>query len=244
MLDIAAQTVHRIGRGRFGNAPKGQVLEDSVLVEYSVLEVAVPLLADRDEDEIGDVALSLAIDAIQLIQRAYHRACHEPITLVTRERLPALVPAFVREFAETGANPDDPYTLADGPFFVAVNLHEWVGLPGAGQEVIDSERLDISLQRVAENGPHEALTEFRREASVAFWLTGDYRASITWTATAAELLLDEVLQSMMWEEGRRPEDCVSDFTNNMSIVKRVKTLYPPRLGGSWGDPAEFVWTGK
>jgi hypothetical protein len=106
-------------------------------------------------------------------------------------------------------------------------------LPGASQEIVDRHRMEISLRLTVANGPFQALTEFRREALVAFWLTGDYRAVITWTATAAELLLDEVLQGMMWEERRRPEDCVTDFTGNMSIVKRVRNLYPSRLGGSW-----------
>jgi hypothetical protein len=232
LLDVAADAVRRIGDGRFGLKSESIFPDEAMLVGYSVLEVAVPLPDTGDDEAAGD-ALPQAIRAVQQLQGAYHRACHEPVTLMTPERLPALVPAFIREHNDHAADTDYPYSPPDQPFFVAVNLHEWVGLPGAGEEPIDIRRLEIGLRRTLDRGAFHALTEFRREATAAFWLTGDHRAVITWTATAAELLLNEVLQSLMWEEGRRPEDCVGDFTNINSIVKRVKVLYPARLGGNW-----------
>jgi hypothetical protein len=54
---------------------------------------------------------------------------------------------------------------------------------------------------------------------------------VIWSGAAAEALLDEVLQSLLWEELKRPEECVEIFAG--SITSRVRSQYGHRLGGNW-----------
>lgn len=57
--------------------------------------------------------------------------------------------------------------------------------------------------------------------------------------TALEVLFDGLLSLLLWEEGRQPEAVAQDIFGE-PLHKRIRTQFPPRLGGNWNTKGSGV----
>jgi hypothetical protein len=80
--------------------------------------------------------------------------------------------------------------------------------------------------------PLVAYGEMSQESYRALEQEGDYRRAVTYAQTAVEILLDRVLALMLWEEDEDPTQTAETIFSS-SFPKRVRTHFPPRLGGDW-----------
>ncbi|MGJ0119910.1 hypothetical protein ACQ7HM_11955 [Williamsia sp. MIQD14] len=74
------------------------------------------------------------------------------------------------------------------------------------------------------------------EARLALTFRGDTRASVLASATGCEILLDDLLRHLLWEDGRRPEDCVHIFYDRGQVtttLKRALKYTQVFLKGDW-----------
>ena len=72
-----------------------------------------------------------------------------------------------------------------------------------------------------------------REAEVALRTLGDTKACVVFSAAACEILLDDTLRHLFWEEGLRPEDAAPHFDQFLGWESHKGQLYSSRLGGNW-----------
>jgi hypothetical protein len=200
-------------------------------VEYSVIEATVPhAVAEPNSDAIRD-ALDEALALVQYLQRSYHLTVPDPISIVTLERLPPMTIFAIAQVLEDSHDSSDSINLrVINTSILPINLHVWVGQPGRDPAALEQE-VGGNLRPLRPNDQFFTFLEFRREAISAHRLLGDYRAAAMWSGAAAESLLDEVLQSLLWEELNRPEDCVEIFASTISA--RVRSQYGGRIGGNW-----------
>lgn len=82
-------------------------------------------------------------------------------------------------------------------------------------------------------GSISALIRDHDARSRAEHIAGDYRASVLSSAITCEVTLDSTLAAMLWEEGKTPAEAARLWVDASSITHRVKTMYAPRLGGTW-----------
>ena len=197
--------------------------------DWTIADVLVPFDDTNDEEADVTEAFEYALNLVRWIQRAYVAVRNtEPLTLISRERLPVVVPyVFV-----PGAALSQPPPLGGGEMHLLA-LHHNLWATARAEEFTEAETTayEGALHAVRDERAFLTFVEFRREALVALWRDGDYRACITWAATAAETLLDELLLHMLWEEGLRPEDAVQPFED--FLATRVKQHYHVRLRGVW-----------
>ncbi len=210
-------------------------------VEMTVVEMAVGFdmppgaddnAGDEGEDEDGAFrdALSDAFDRglqyVRDVQRAYYTARRRPVRLVSREAMPFAVPFAVRRVYD-----DDGelvlFTAALSMFLLHMNVTFRDG------DLDDSERQTFAaaLRHQTVGGAFSSYLEFVREGDVALGRDGAYRAAVMFTATACEVLLDDLLAHLLWEDRVRPEDAARVFES--FLTARVKREYHPRLDGSW-----------
>lgn len=180
-------------------------------------------------DAISD-AFDRGLAWVREVQRAYYTVRRLPVRLAAREASPFAVPFGVRRLWD-----DDGEPL---PFQVPLSLYLLnSNLTARDANLDDAEEatLRTALREQADGGPFTSYLDFRREASVALWRDGGYRAAVLFTATACEVLLDELLAHMLWQEGARPEEAAPVF--GPYLATRVKTQYHRRLGGTWAVDA-------
>lgn len=190
-----------------------------------------PATADSPANESFEDRLSeefdRGIDYIRQFQRAYYLAQRQPIRLVTRESLPPLIPFGIREVYSEDGEPL-PFTVPLSMYITNSNI------PISEEPYWNDEkhnRLSIAIEQHSNEGPLLAYMDLAREAEVAFQQDGNYRSVALFAASACEVLLDELLAHLMWEEGNRPEDVSEIF--DLTIAKRVKKHFHSRIGGSW-----------
>jgi len=198
--------------------------------EGTVVEMAVLFDLD-DNDYWGSVsdAFDRGLSYIRDIQRAHHIVRREAVRLVTREILPAAIPVAVRRLYDDQGNPA-PLEAPLGVLMLNVSIVRETR--GPDFNVAAAEALGAALETQTADGLFTGYLEFRREAQVALEHDGAYRTAVLFNATACEILLDELLAHMMWEEGQRPEDAAGTFGGPW-LTSRVKQQYHPRLGGQW-----------
>lgn len=169
-------------------------------------------------------ALGVAINDIRNVQKAYHSVTRHPITLLTRERLPHLLPVTNRKLRDIGAT-DNVHQ-----WIVHVNDNAWSLL--RPQTLVDRQLEGLAqARRRVDGGVFSAHLDLHREANAALSRQGDTRVAAMLSAIAAESLLDELLMHMMWEEGQLPEEAAEGWIGGLAT--RVKREYSQRLGGQW-----------
>ena len=188
--------------------------------DFTVVEVVVPL---QDEDEPLSVAFDRGIRLVQGFQRAYHLVRRDPLTLITRQRLPFAIPVAIRRVC---ANTDEWPRHLD-LMLVNTNVRPFSVVDLSAEEQV---RLREVLATGSEGRLFASYVDLVRHARNAFTFEGDTRASVLFAATAAEVLLDDLLAHLLWEEGTRPENAAPVF--DPSLVSRVRTQFHIRLGGS------------
>ncbi|WP_231934717.1 hypothetical protein [Micromonospora viridifaciens] len=207
---------------------------EGVRVRRTVVEAAVELLpfqGDEPDEASVSETFDRAIEYIRDVQRAYRIVCGRPVTLVTRERLPIFVPlAFrFRILPDTAPSWPEELTL----FMTNTNLSR--ALPTDKREPIQEreqcEQLGRFVELLRSDRVFSRYPDFVREADTALRYQGEYRVAVVLAATAAEVLLDDLLMHMLWEEAYRPEAAAPVFERGLAT--RVRTQYHTRLGGSW-----------
>lgn len=185
-----------------------------------------------------ETALDVAVDMVRHLQRVHHLFRRTPVTLVTRERLPLLVPCVVRH-----VRGGEIQASADLVLLVAHTASPPITAP----EVLGEDELD-QIPDAIELGRRGrvffSLVEFGREAQVAVHRNGEFRAGVLFAAVAAETFLDDLLAHLLWEEATTPEDAAALFDERPWLVQRVRSAYHSRLGGSWkteGDGPVAKW---
>lgn len=171
-------------------------------------------------------ALDAAITDIRTYQRSYYATTGDPITLLTRERLPAFVPFILRNKAPT-EDPDSDWE--HGIARVNDNLRHIIAPEELSEDRV--EYMFMASGEVERSGPFVSFLDLHREAKAALRRQGDTRLSAIMCGVAAESLLDDVLLCMLWEEAKRPEEVAKPW--DPSLTRRVKREYAPRLGGQW-----------
>jgi len=100
---------------------------------------------------------------------------------------------------------------------------------------IDGERLakfDHYMEMLRYGNPFLQWNEMYIDARRALQVHGDYASAVVLALTASELMLDGLLSLILWETGKTPEQAATRFEEG-KITRRVKTDFPPLLGGNW-----------
>lgn len=208
-----------------------------IRIDYSVAEVVVPLQSadDQDERQISQ-ALNTALKAVRNVQRAIYAVKNYPYRLVTREMAP---PTTVYDIGAVSADavsrgfPVGTWTTN----LMELNTNFW---SLSRRDIFTDDEhaaLDGVLFQSILSHPALGYLDFRREAEVALERDGDYRAAAVWAGSAAESMLDTLLQLLMWESGRQPEKCLQEF-NKVAITRRVANEFEKRIGGVWNFDTE------
>lgn len=195
----------------------------------TIAEVLVPFDAPIAPGANVDDALSEAFDrglqSVRELQRALYLARREPISLVTREALPFGVPVAIREIDRAG----NTFEVSTSLYLINANV---AGSPATNSwSDEDSVALNTALSHRSDEGVFSSSMDFTRESAISLTKAGDYRSAVLFAATACEVMFDDLLSHMLWEEGERPEAAAPIFDS--LLTRRVKTQFHPRLGGSW-----------
>lgn len=238
-VDAAAEFIEMVPAIAAGlpglDATRGPVGERFEVVD-TVVEV-VAAISDVSHNEMSRV-VNEALEAIRRIQRAYGGATGRAPAPVSRSSLPPAMMMFVF----------DPSTSFE-------RRHErpqvFVPARGAGATLADAptvtddvvRRLDHLYGELDRRSPFRVGEQLMLEARRFVEDHDDPRSSVAAIATACEVLLDDVLACMLWEDGKRPEREASLF--ELPLMKRVRSNeFSARLGGDWdvdGDGSIGQW---
>lgn len=173
-------------------------------------------------EELVEPALDAAIDAVRDFQSAYHAVTRQPLSFLTRELLPPIVPYVVRAYRQIEAKDS-----ADIRLLVAnSNVSSVSQMPTLGPDLVDN------VYRAGSQKP-SLLTylDLYQQGSSALFVRGNTRETVVMMAAASEALLNIVLCHMRWEDGLTPEESAETWPNSLSA--RVKKQYSICLGGDW-----------
>lgn len=232
---LGVATLFEVARRAF---PKVQTPAERprLSVERTVVEMAVPL--STGETDPLTHAFESGLDCLRTFQRAYHLTADKPpLTLASRERMPVVIPLALRDTDEQDSWPSELR-----PFMLNTNVHADTRLPDLTASQL--EVLADVVGVVAERRPFYGYSEGAREAKLALDRDGDYRGAVLFASMAAEVLLDDLLAHLIWEEAVRPEDAAAIF-DAAFLVSRVKREYQARIGGNWamtGRGAVATWS--
>lgn len=234
LFDVAAKAL----LAPEGSDPKVGV--ERPTADMTVVEMAIgfdmpPDTAEGSEsgdgpDEPFWLAVSDAFDRglerVRDVQRSYYMVRRQPIRLVAREAMPFAVPCGIRQVFDDRGEPLE-FRAPMSMFLLHMNVSF------RDEDLADEEQdvLFTAMHHQSANGLFASYLDFVREAEVAISRDGAYRAAVLFTATACEVLLDDLLAHMLWQERVRPEDAAAVF--QPWLTTRVKTQYHARLGGIW-----------
>lgn len=186
-------------------------------------------------------ALDVALWDIRSIVSGYHMITRHPITLVTRERLPHVLPVVIRTLVDINLSRESGSPDGLPPRLITVNANLWTILRPPDLQPEQMAALGHARART-DGEAFSAHTDLHREADVALRRHGDTRLSTLLTGVSAEALLDELLLHLQWETARTPEQAARHW--KQGLLTRVKSQYAPFLGGHWsitgsGEIAEW-----
>ena len=232
------RTLFDIARQAFPNVPSREASAKALKVERTVVEVAVPLTSSGS-DPLTE-AFETGLNCLRTFQRGYHLiGGRQPLTLASRERMPVAIPAALRD--TEGEENNWPSELE--PFLLNTNIYADTRLPDLTDTQL--EALTGGIGAAADRRVFYGYIEGSRAARLALDRDGDYRVAVLFASMAAEVLLDDLLAHLFWEEAVRPEDAAVVFDG--FLVSRVKREYQARLGGNWvltGSGALANWSEK
>lgn len=237
LFELAQTVLPGFGRGRGDGEPAPEAAGDGppgATVPRTFVEMAVTFdLDDTDDMGLSD-AFDTGLEQVRQVQRAYYLVTRRPLRLATRESMPLGVPCGVRQvWDEDGAAL--PFQVVASVYLLNMNVGRDTRDAGLGDG--HERALQQGLWQTSHGGFVVDYLEFVREADVALEEDGAYRAAVLFTATACEVLLDNLLGHLLWESGSRPEAAAVLFDEHPTITSRVKKLYHPRLGGTWSVDA-------
>jgi hypothetical protein len=213
----------------------------------TVLDLACPLTVVEAVTQLtgsSPVEVSSAFDRclarISQVAFAYGLATHHSVAPITARRLCPLITYMTRdasndEWSET--------SVIDLGHYNEVRRSVPPELDGDAQG-----RLLATLSAMAIEDPVVPYLELSSEARRAFDREGDTRSAVIHSQAACEVLLDSVLQALLWEEGVAPLDAAEGlFSPTSTLGGRVRRFdaYASRLGsGNWrfdGDGPVATW---
>ena len=239
LFDLATKVLPRSADGAGPTVASGDAAGKTTVRppdrHRTFVEMAIACdLSDDPERRVSD-AFDQGLAFLRELQRAYYIVRRRPLRLATRETMPSAVPYAVRAPFDDQGEPL-PFELSPAPYFLNDGLIREVPDPGFSEKEVQA--FHVALGQQSYGGFLTNYLEFVRETEVALSLDGSYRAAVLSAATSCEVLLDNLLAHMLWEEGVRPEDAADLFAaGREGITARVKKCYHPRLGGQWSVDA-------
>lgn len=203
---------------------------------FTVAEVGY-ITHDHQEEPDTKFACILedAVRQIRRLQLAYSFVSQWPLRLLTIETLPATVP-----FGRGQVGGDNKPVLNDGlaPYTIFHNFHTIFHnfRPLLPSPVLDQGGTDsVAMMLDRDDGVFSGFLESHHDAETALLYRGDARSSVLASATAAEVLLDDLLRHLLWEEGMRPEDAATQIFSDVRATAqpRAARYTADRLGGLW-----------
>lgn len=188
----------------------------------TVAEVAVLLPADSD-DALGD-ALDEAVDFVAGIQRVYSVMAHEPIPIVSRSRLPLLVPYALRiavhdEDEPRWPGPDDIRVL----FPREPHIAELATAPSDESPARFTLRDLSDAQEPVLDGPFRHVHESWRNANVAL-RQGDFAVAAILAGVACEQTIRALLLCLLWEDDFEPVEAGRVLHDNKGRTKNINEV--------------------
>lgn len=209
------------------------VSERRVPQDRTIVELAVPVSGDESKKVLSE-AFDDGLKCLREFQRAYYLVGgHHAITLATRERLPFAVPVACRRVTQDADIWPDCLNL----ILLNANLQRGTRMPNLTDDQLTG--ISSAISGPGRRPAFAVYAEFVRESRLAAERAGDYRSAVVFSATAAEVLLDDLLGHLLWEDNVRPEEGAIVFDRN-SLLGRVRSEYHPRLGGNWGPSSHPI----
>lgn len=177
-------------------------------------------------------AFTLAYSALVLALRTIRAMTLEPLSAPNIHALPPIITYVVHK----GAGDREP---TEAMFFYDKRMGEYV--PQALHLSEDQlSAITVAASQLARRQPSFVVRDLRAQAEVSRLVHHDNAGACIRLALAAEVALDSVLLSLMWEEGARPVDASSVWEK--ALKTRVKQQYHLRLGGQWNpdNPATSI----
>ena len=201
--------------------------------ETTVFEAVTPLIPAIVAGEIN---------VRKTISDAFDR-CLESLEKLYRAYIVAETDWRVRALTRRAIEPIIPWTTSDpleeefgGLGFFEVNYGDADPVVPVGTMEADRlERMNAILERQGRVGkfgdPATTMVEHLRHAQYAYNVEFDYSSCVVWTYSSAETMFDGMLLMMAWEEDLDFAEAAKWY--DMSLAKRVASLYHLRLGGQW-----------
>jgi hypothetical protein len=217
---------------------KADLVDWSIADGASATVAAVSTLLDRELLAAdGALAVGKVFDsAIAHLRRTLYNfvvAGQTAITPVTRQLLPMTIFGWLDDATEPRFDPEQ------FSYFVGTSARRALPPKDISPEQI---RLALSLLASPASGGHPSFgfAQVRNEAQLALEDRGDARSALLGAATAAEMFLDTLLVSLLWEESVPPSDATMIFETKR-LAKRVREEYHNRIGGNWTAGAIGHW---
>lgn len=164
--------------------------------------------------DIPRLMLEQAIERVQQVQRACSYVSGRTVRPLTLQTLPLSIPLATATVTAHGFVPNGGVNL----YLLPANMRAIAVRSDFAED--DMDRVNSFVAR-AEGFLGGALAS-QSEARLALTFRGDTRASVLASATGCEILLDDLLRHLLWEDGRRPEDCVHIFYDRGQVTTTLK----------------------
>lgn len=195
--------------------------------DVTVIEAVTPLLPSERQSPVLE-ALQRIMASMTEFTRVYRLGMRVRMPVVTYEMLPATEVVWLTRdpFDSRPEAWDSEVELLMFPERLSVRSQH----PQLDEEGIDRLAAYWTLWR--QGHPIIPYSERTMEARLALELYGDYGATVTQCQTSLEVLLDGLIQLLLWEEQADPSG-VAETVYASSLQKRVRAQLPSRLGGNW-----------
>lgn len=217
----------RLPNPRWEALPVGQ---STVIAMYTLVpkELVVALGATPTLTHVFDACIDKfrrEVEGMMTLATGQH------LTPLTRQMLPPWIMLALR-----------PAQLRDGwtfhPYHLGTGLRRFLTPPPIPPSELDR------FHRLGPSGEDADVTftfaQVRHEAVLALEERGDTRSVIVNVATACEIHLDNLLISLLWEEGLGATKA-SELIRTSSLVGRSKDQFHRRIGGPWDRNEVGTW---
>lgn len=183
-----------------------------------------------DDTKSFEVALTdsfdLAVEKIREYQKAYHLVTQHACELLTRKNTYPVILYSLAKIDDKGA-----VEVTDKMGIFIINMP--TRLAPVPIKLSKDEINKISNATIYLGNVLSQFVNVRREAARAYEEGNTVVASLL-IGIASEILLDELLLALLWEECWFPENVARVFIDNDSIFGRITSdLYSSRLDGEW-----------
>lgn len=219
--------------------------------DMTVLAIAVPMgpaipgrvptegeIERYRTSEVLTEALDAAIEVARRAQHAWNLGLHANEPLIRRGHLPFALPYVLGWYLDDGSRTglDDPPALL--PYNAAA-------LPQIRHQPEPETwgTFTTAFDGIHDGQPLYGYARLRNQARSLWEHDGDRSLAVIVANTAVEVLLDEVLGMLLWEERVLPDVAAMEF-GHADAWSRMKPRLEPRLGNGWDpktQPASQYW---